>query len=70
MTSLSDAIDVHLVSLGETLPAFREEAQRLRDWGADLAWILGHGGRLLVAGNGGSAAEVSTCGVPKRCHGR
>ena len=58
MTSLSDAIDLHLVSLGEALPAFREEAQQLRGWGADLAWILGHGGRLLVAGNGGSAAEA------------
>src|SRR6266540_7456501 len=58
VTSLTDAIDLHLVSLGDALPAFREEAQRLRFWGADLAWILGHGGRLLVAGNGGSAAEA------------
>jgi D-sedoheptulose 7-phosphate isomerase len=58
MTSLSDAIDLNLVSLGDALPAFREEAHRLRDWGVDLAWILGHGGRLLVAGGGGSAAEA------------
>src|SRR5581483_7697803 len=58
MTGVIDTIDEHLLALGDALPAFREEAQRLRFWGADLAWVLGHGGRLLVAGNGGSAAEA------------
>jgi D-sedoheptulose 7-phosphate isomerase len=53
-----DVLDLHLSQLDGALPAFREEARRLRDWGADLAWTLGHGGRLLVAGNGGSAAEA------------
>jgi phosphoheptose isomerase len=33
-------------------------AARLADWGADLARHLSAGGRLLVAGNGGSAAEA------------
>ena len=33
-------------------------AERLADWGTELAWTLARGGRLLVAGNGGSAAEA------------
>ena len=53
------------------LPLGRAHTQRLREaldlldtdrleaWGAHLAGLLGHrGGRLLVAGNGGSAAEA------------
>lgn len=31
---------------------------RLQDWGRELATVLSGGGRLLAAGNGGSAAEV------------
>ena len=35
------------------------DTERLEAWGAHLAGLLGHGGgRLLVAGNGGSAAEA------------
>jgi D-sedoheptulose 7-phosphate isomerase len=48
----------HLNSLAQTLDAFRAEAGRLCAWGARLAGILDDGGRLLVAGNGGSAAEA------------
>jgi D-sedoheptulose 7-phosphate isomerase len=48
----------HLAALARALPAFRTEAARLRDWGISLARILCEGGRLLVAGNGGSAAEA------------
>jgi D-sedoheptulose 7-phosphate isomerase len=48
----------HVNSLARALPAFRDEAGRLRGWGTTLARILLDGGRLLVAGNGGSAAEA------------
>jgi D-sedoheptulose 7-phosphate isomerase len=48
----------HVGSLARALPQFRVEAGRLRDWGNTLARVLSNGGRLLVAGNGGSAAEA------------
>lgn len=51
-------LDTHLAGLAEALPPFRREAARLERWGEDLARHLGRGGRLLVAGNGGSAAEA------------
>jgi D-sedoheptulose 7-phosphate isomerase len=51
-------LDTHLAGLAEALPPFRAPATILARWGADLAWHLGQGGRLLVAGNGGSAAEA------------
>jgi D-sedoheptulose 7-phosphate isomerase len=51
-------IDEHLTALADALLPFREAAEVLADWGQRLAWILGRGGRLLVAGNGGSAAEA------------
>jgi D-sedoheptulose 7-phosphate isomerase len=51
-------LDTHLAGLAEALPPFRREAARLERWGELLAWQLGRGGRLLVAGNGGSAAEA------------
>ncbi|WP_442272299.1 D-glycero-beta-D-manno-heptose 1-phosphate adenylyltransferase [Streptomyces sp. M-16] len=34
------------------------DVERLRAWGSELAVRLGRGGRLLAAGNGGSAAEA------------
>jgi phosphoheptose isomerase len=34
------------------------DVRRLDDWGERLAAILGRGGRLLAAGNGGSAAQA------------
>src|SRR4051794_18321916 len=51
-------LDSHLDGLAAALPPFRRQAGVLARWGADLAWHLGQGGRLLVAGNGGSAAEA------------
>ena len=48
----------HLAGLAAALPRFREQAGLLERWGAALARHLGRGGRLLVAGNGGSAAEA------------
>ena len=51
-------LDSHLRGLAEALPPFRACAGLLARWGEQLAWHLGQGGRLLVAGNGGSAAEA------------
>ncbi|TYC25356.1 SIS domain-containing protein [Micromonospora sp. MP36] len=53
-----DPIDAHLSGLAAALLPFRREAERLADWGTELAWTLARGGRILVAGNGGSAAEA------------
>jgi len=51
-------LDDHLAALADSLLPFREQAVALVEWGERLASILGTGGRLLVAGNGGSAAEA------------
>jgi D-sedoheptulose 7-phosphate isomerase len=53
-----DFLNAHLTRLAGALSTFRAEGERLSRWGRDLAWHLGQGGRLLVAGNGGSAAEA------------
>jgi phosphoheptose isomerase len=53
-----DPLDTHLTALAAALGPYRTVAARLADWGADLARHLVAGGRLLVAGNGGSAAEA------------
>ncbi|GID29717.1 D-sedoheptulose-7-phosphate isomerase [Paractinoplanes brasiliensis] len=55
---MTDFLETHLSALTAAIGPFRAEAGRLARWGADLAWHLGQGGRLLVAGNGGSAAEA------------
>ncbi len=51
-------LDSHLAGLAAALTPFRASAGLLARWGSELAWHLGRGGRLLVAGNGGSAAEA------------
>ena len=51
-------LDDHLAGLSAALIPFRAVAGQLADWGSRLAWHLGQGGRLLIAGNGGSAAEA------------
>jgi D-sedoheptulose 7-phosphate isomerase len=53
-----ELIDGHLADLADALLPFREAARVLCGWGERLARVLGAGGRLLVAGNGGSAAEA------------
>jgi D-sedoheptulose 7-phosphate isomerase len=58
MTESTGMIDHHLGSLAETLPRFGEQAGRLAGWGRHLCGVLRAGGRLLAAGNGGSAAEA------------
>jgi D-sedoheptulose 7-phosphate isomerase len=50
--------DAHLDRLSEAIEVFRAEAGRLSRWGEHLAKVLTGGGRLLLAGNGGSAAEA------------
>ncbi|PPF87836.1 phosphoheptose isomerase [Subtercola sp. Z020] len=52
------AVDLHLDSLAPTLSALQENAAVLSAWGCELAERLMAGGRLLTAGNGGSAAEA------------
>jgi D-sedoheptulose 7-phosphate isomerase len=52
------AADAHLDRLAAAIEVFRPQAGRLTRWGEHLAGVLGSGGRLLVAGNGGSAAEA------------
>jgi D-sedoheptulose 7-phosphate isomerase len=51
-------LDRHLAGVAGALLPYRAVAGRLARWGGQLAWTLGQGGRLLVAGNGGSAAEA------------
>ncbi|AYN42863.1 SIS domain-containing protein [Streptomyces dangxiongensis] len=53
------AIDTaHCDDLMKALEAFRDHGPLLERWGTDLARRLGSGARLLVAGNGGSAAQA------------
>jgi D-sedoheptulose 7-phosphate isomerase len=51
-------LEKHLGNLAAAIGPYRAVAGRLAGWGERLAWTLGRGGRLLVAGNGGSAAEA------------
>ena len=53
-----ELLDQHLTALADALLPFREQADALSGWGRRLASTLGRGGRLLVGGNGGSAAEA------------
>jgi D-sedoheptulose 7-phosphate isomerase len=48
----------HVDELAHVLPELRGECARLSRWGTELAGRLVAGQRLLVAGNGGSAAEA------------
>jgi D-sedoheptulose 7-phosphate isomerase len=57
MTSPS-VLDGHLAGLASALVPYRQAACKLAHWGGELATLLAGGGRLLVAGNGGSAAEA------------
>jgi len=49
----------HLDALAGPLEALRADVPRLDLWGRRLAVVLSGGGRLLAAGNGGSAAQAS-----------
>ncbi len=52
------SLESHLDDLTETLAGLRVQAPRVHRWGRELARLLLDGGRLLAAGNGGSAAEA------------
>jgi D-sedoheptulose 7-phosphate isomerase len=49
----------HLAELDGPLAALEADAARLDRWGRRLAEVLLGGGRLLAAGNGGSACQAS-----------
>jgi D-sedoheptulose 7-phosphate isomerase len=51
-------LDDHVDRLAAALPALRSAGDTLVRWGIELADRLTDGGRLLAAGNGGSAAEA------------
>lgn len=51
-------LDEHVDRLAAALPALRASGETLVRWGAVLADRFTRGHRLLVAGNGGSAAEA------------
>lgn len=59
MSSAEEAlVRAHLLRLRRTLECAERHAAHLAVWGACLADRLRRGNRLLVAGNGGSAAEA------------
>ncbi|KAB1913372.1 SIS domain-containing protein [Micromonospora sp. AMSO31t] len=51
-------LEDHLTRLAAALLPLRDAELLLARWGGELAHRLATGGRLLVAGNGGSAAEA------------
>ncbi len=55
---LTEVVEQHLQELAPTLASLKSQSPLLAAWGASLAQRLWKGGRLLVAGNGGSAAEA------------
>ncbi|MDG4780470.1 SIS domain-containing protein [Micromonospora sp. WMMD961] len=58
MMPAGSLLDTHLTNLAAALVPYRRCESQLARWGTDLAHRLASGGRLLVAGNGGSAAEA------------
>lgn len=50
--------EVHIAALIRALEDGSAQWRRAQAWGATLADVLPRGGRLLVAGNGGSAAQA------------
>lgn len=61
----------HVRAIETPLASLRNASGQVARWGATLAQRLGAGGRLLVAGNGGSAAEAQhlTAELVGRFHG-
>ncbi|MEU6076557.1 SIS domain-containing protein [Micromonospora sp. NPDC047074] len=58
MMPAATLLDTHLENLAAALLPYRRHEPLLARWGEALARRLVDGGRLLVAGNGGSAAEA------------
>jgi len=57
MSSRYSTLRKHLDDLQVALTSLAGQEAEIEEWGRQLAWCL-DGGRLLVAGNGGSAAEA------------
>jgi D-sedoheptulose 7-phosphate isomerase len=57
MTTRYTTLSHHLDDLRAGLASLGGQEAEIEEWGRQLAWCL-DGGRLLVAGNGGSAAEA------------
>jgi D-sedoheptulose 7-phosphate isomerase len=53
-----EAVETSLEALAHAALRFRRWTPTVTAWGRRLAWVLNGGGRLLVCGNGGSAAEA------------
>jgi phosphoheptose isomerase len=58
MSSAFADLHRHLPLLRRALTDLERQAALVEGWGAQLAGVLGAGGRLIAAGNGGSAAEA------------
>lgn len=52
------AVATHLEDTIRTMDRLKGHIRQLEDWGRIIGQTLGRGGRLLAAGNGGSAAEA------------
>ncbi len=55
---MTDLLGTHIDALTAAGEELRAAAGQLAAWGTELAETLSRGGRLLAAGNGGSAAEA------------
>jgi len=55
---VSDLLHTHLRRLEQAVAELEHDLGRLESWGRRLAVVLSSGGRLLAAGNGGSAAHA------------
>jgi D-sedoheptulose 7-phosphate isomerase len=56
--STASWLSQHAAELSGGLVGLQSDAETVESWGQRLAELLSNGGRLLVAGNGGSAAEA------------
>jgi D-sedoheptulose 7-phosphate isomerase len=57
-THAESSVTAHCDELLDAMARFRARAHLTERWGERLAAVLGGGGRLLAAGNGGSAAQA------------
>jgi D-sedoheptulose 7-phosphate isomerase len=57
-TIATTSLDRHLDELLPALDELRSQLVAVQEWGCLLAGVLRRGGRLLAAGNGGSAAHA------------
>ena len=58
LSATEEAVRSHLTGLTDVLGQLERETDRLTRWSEAMAACLVGGGRLLAAGNGGSAAEA------------